>query len=233
MRESTQSDSAVIAAAHAALLEITEESTVGALLGVDEPEEGVVDVLYSSAMAGYPDWRWTVSVSVLDGIDSPSVLELELLPGDGSILAPEWVPWSDRVTDADTLDAEDDDDSDEESDDDAEDDDAEDDESDDDSADDELEDDLDGDDSDIDEMDLLAAVDDDIDGVDFEAADIASENGDDNDDGNDDDDGDDDSEGPAADVPVAPSVDDAYDDVDPFAPLPGTEDDDPFIERSY
>jgi hypothetical protein len=222
MREPAESDSAVIAAAHAALLEITEEATVGPLLGVDEPEEGVVDVLYSSAMPGYPDWRWTVSVSVLDGADAPSVLELELLPGDGSILAPEWVPWSDRVTDADTMDAGDESDDDDDSDDDEDDDDPDDDED----ADEDLEDDLDGDDSDVDEIDLLASVDDDIDGVDFEAADFAASGGGD---GDDDDDDDDD---PAGDAP-ATSGTDVYDDVDPFAPLPGTEDDDPFIERSY
>jgi len=213
MREPAESDSAVITAAHAALLEITEETTVGSLLGVDEPEAGVVDVLYASAMPGYPDWRWTVSVSVLDGVDAPSVLELELLPGEGSILAPEWVPWAERVTDADTAEAED------ESDDDLEDDD------DDEESDDDLEDDLDDDDDDsdeeIDEIDLLGAADDDIDGVDFESADAPS------------DDDDDDDDDPDDDAPVAASPEDAYDDVDPFAPLPGSEDDDPFAERTY
>jgi hypothetical protein len=212
MREPAESDSAVITAAHAALLEITEETTVGSLLGVDEPEAGVVDVLYASAMPGYPDWRWTVSVSVLDGVDAPSVLELELLPGEGSILAPEWVPWAERVTDADTAEVDD------ESDEDLEDDD-------DDESDDDLEDDLDDDDDDddddsdeeIDEIDLLGAADD-IDGVDFESAD-ASDDVDDDD--------------PDDDVPIAASPEDAYDDVDPFAPLPGSEDDDPFAERTY
>jgi hypothetical protein len=212
MREPAESDSPVITAAHAALLEITEEATVGSLLGVDEPEAGVVDVLYASAMPGYPDWRWTVSVSVLDGIDAPSVLELELLPGEGSILAPEWVPWAERVTDADT--AEGDDDSDDDLDDDDDDDD-------DDESDDDLEDDDDSDEE-IDEIDLLGAADDDIDGVDFESADASG-----------DEDDEDDEDDPDDDVPIAASSEDAYDDVDPFAPLPGSEDSDPFADRTY
>jgi hypothetical protein len=37
-----------------------------------------------------------VSVADLPG-EAPSVLEVELMPGDGALLAPDWVPWSERL----------------------------------------------------------------------------------------------------------------------------------------
>ena len=49
-------------------------------------------------MAGYPGWHWTVSVAELPDA-APTVLEAELLPGDGSLLAPDWIPWSERLDD--------------------------------------------------------------------------------------------------------------------------------------
>lgn len=84
--------------AHEALLEITPEESIGAFIGVIDEGDGIVTVQYESALAGYPGWKWTVSVSTLEGLD-PSVLETELIPSDGSLLAPDWVPWSDRLAD--------------------------------------------------------------------------------------------------------------------------------------
>ena len=118
--------------AHEALLEITPEESIGAFIGATEEGDGIVTVQYESALAGYPGWKWTVSVSTLEGLD-PSVLETELIPSDGSLLAPDWVPWSDRLADykaaqelasADSVDSSDDpdDDSDDDSDDDDDDD---------------------------------------------------------------------------------------------------------------
>ena len=49
-------------------------------------------------MGGYPGWHWTVSVAELPD-EEPTVLEAELLPGDGALLAPDWVPWSERLED--------------------------------------------------------------------------------------------------------------------------------------
>ena len=55
-------------------------------------------MLFAATMAGYPGWHWTVSVAELPG-EEPTVLEAELLPGDGALLAPDWVPWSERLED--------------------------------------------------------------------------------------------------------------------------------------
>jgi len=89
--------------ARAALLEITPESNVGDLVSEQPEGDGVSTIRFASAMLGYPDWFWTVSVAQLpaaDGhLEGPTVLEAELLPGEGALIAPDWVPWADRLED--------------------------------------------------------------------------------------------------------------------------------------
>ena len=92
----TDQQDARVALALAALAEITDPADVGPLTEVVQPEPGVVDLRFACAMAGYPDWAWTVSTSALEGV-APTVLEVELLPGDGALLAPPWVPWTERL----------------------------------------------------------------------------------------------------------------------------------------
>jgi len=84
--------------ARAGLLEITGEATIGELVSESTDDEGISTVLFASAMPGYPDWQWTVSLATLPG-EEPTVLEAELMPGAGAILAPDWVPWADRLED--------------------------------------------------------------------------------------------------------------------------------------
>ncbi|WIE71723.1 DUF3027 domain-containing protein [Curtobacterium sp. MCJR17_020] len=176
--------------ARTALLEVTPESSIGAPVGTVDEGDGVVSVLFANRMPGYPGWRWTVSVAKV-GDEDPTVLEVELMPGDGSLVAPEWVPWSERLAEyraaqdheSDEESDDEDDDFDDESDDDSDDDeDADYDDSDDDEADDESEDDEDDEDAEFeaDEDDLDEPDDDDIDGVDVDAlADTADEDVDD------------------------------------------------------
>ena len=82
----------------AALREVTTDHTVGAPAGYTLEDRGVVSLRFENRLAGYPGWFWTVSVAVVDDAD-PTVLELELLPGDDALLAPEWVPWAVRLAD--------------------------------------------------------------------------------------------------------------------------------------
>lgn len=86
---------ALEALARAALAEITPERTVGQLRELAEVD-GVATLLFSTTMGGYPGWVWTVSISTIDPA-APSVLETELMPGDGALVAPDWVPWADRM----------------------------------------------------------------------------------------------------------------------------------------
>ena len=167
----------------ASLLEMTPVSTVGKFLGTQDDGDGVVTLYFASESSGYPGWRWTVSISHQDGQD-PSVLETELTPGDGALLAPDWVPWSDRLADykAAQEPGADDEES-EDSDDESEDDD------DDESDDEEVE--SEDDDDDL-GSDILHGGD--VDGVDIDEVDVSGEESDESDDESDDDEDDDERE---------------------------------------
>ncbi len=79
-----------------ALAEVTDPASVGELIEVAEPEPGVRDLVFACRLPGYVAWRWTVSTAQV-GDDAPTVLEVELLPGEGALVAPPWVPWAERL----------------------------------------------------------------------------------------------------------------------------------------
>lgn len=80
----------------AALHEITPADTIGPAAGHVVEDDDVVSLRFHTRLAGYPGWHWTVTVAVVDDAE-PTVLEAELLPGEGALLAPEWVPWAKRL----------------------------------------------------------------------------------------------------------------------------------------
>ena len=82
----------------AALREITPEATIGDPAGYRVEADGVVSLRFANRLAGYPGWFWTVSLARVEDAE-PTVLEVELLPGDGALLAPDWVPWAVRLAD--------------------------------------------------------------------------------------------------------------------------------------
>jgi hypothetical protein len=82
--------------ARTALLEVADARSVGPLVSETDEGDGVVSLRFESNLSGYLGWKWTVSVAKI-GNGEPTVLESELMPGDGALLAPEWVPWSDRL----------------------------------------------------------------------------------------------------------------------------------------
>ncbi len=91
-------DAAVLESiARQALGEITRPANVGALRDVVVADD-VATVRFSTTQGGYPGWYWTVSIAVNPGME-PSVLETELMPAEGALVAPDWVPWADRLED--------------------------------------------------------------------------------------------------------------------------------------
>lgn len=80
-----------------ALRDVAPDGTVGDLVAVTGEGE-VREVTFASSLPGYLAWRWTVEVAVLPDL-APSVLEVALLPGDEALVAPQWVPWADRLAD--------------------------------------------------------------------------------------------------------------------------------------
>jgi hypothetical protein len=96
---SAEADDRLIGAhdlALAALHEITPASTIGPAAGYIVEEDGSVSLRFENRLPGYPGWYWTVTVARVEDAD-PTVLEVELLPNEGALLAPEWVPWAERL----------------------------------------------------------------------------------------------------------------------------------------
>ncbi|MDL9937785.1 DUF3027 domain-containing protein [Gordonia sp. ABSL1-1] len=56
---------------------------------------------FDADLPGYRGWQWCVVLAGAPDADDVTVSEVVLLPGDGSLLAPEWVPWADRISTGD------------------------------------------------------------------------------------------------------------------------------------
>ena len=84
--------------ARAALAQISPAGTVGDLLDRTVLDDGTSTLRFASTLSGYPGWHWSVSVAEVTG-EEPTVMEAELMPGDGALIAPDWVPWAERLED--------------------------------------------------------------------------------------------------------------------------------------
>ncbi len=70
----------------------------GAFIEAIDEGDDTTTYLFESKLKGYLDWRWSVTVYEPVG-QEPTLSELLLLPGENSLIAPDWVPWSERLAD--------------------------------------------------------------------------------------------------------------------------------------
>jgi hypothetical protein len=85
------------ALALSALADFAPMDAVGPLVATHTEPDGITVLQFTCGLAGYPGWLWTVALATIDG-DAPTVVEAELLPDEGALVAPEWIPWSVRLT---------------------------------------------------------------------------------------------------------------------------------------
>lgn len=85
--------------ARTALIEATSKSKVGNFIEVFEEGEGVATYLFENNQKGYVGWRWSVTIFQADTSEAATVSEILLMPGPDSLVAPDWVPWSERLAD--------------------------------------------------------------------------------------------------------------------------------------
>lgn len=83
--------------ARAALVEFSGDDTVGEYLGASLEDPTSATHRFLANMPGYRGWQWAVVVAAYPGADHATISELVLVPGPTALLAPEWVPWHDRV----------------------------------------------------------------------------------------------------------------------------------------
>ena len=72
-------------------------AAVGEHQGVVADDALVVTHSFASTDPAYVGWQWAVTVARADGTETVTVDEVVLLPGAGALVAPAWVPYSERV----------------------------------------------------------------------------------------------------------------------------------------
>jgi hypothetical protein len=70
---------------------------VGDYVGASADDTRVVTHLFATLDPGYQGWLWAVTVARASRSRTVTVDDIVLLPGDGALLAPDWVPWSERL----------------------------------------------------------------------------------------------------------------------------------------
>ncbi|MEU3553566.1 DUF3027 domain-containing protein [Streptomyces fragilis] len=83
--------------ARAAAEEVAAPGVVGEHVGVVAEGDRVVTHFFACQDPGYRGWRWAVTVARASRAKIVTLDETVLLPGPDSLLAPEWVPWSERL----------------------------------------------------------------------------------------------------------------------------------------
>ncbi len=96
-REPDQACAEAVDLARDAAVATVGAAQVGAHLGVQAEGERVVTHLFDCADPAYAGWRWAVTVVRAPRSKTVTVSETVLLPGPGALLAPDWVPWHDRL----------------------------------------------------------------------------------------------------------------------------------------
>jgi len=87
-----------VATARAGVEQIAEPSQIGAGHRVTVEEDRLVVHHFECTLPGYRGWNWFASLARAPRSKAVTVCEVGLLPGEDALLAPEWVPWSARVS---------------------------------------------------------------------------------------------------------------------------------------
>ena len=74
---------------------------VGDHLGVVAEDERVVTHTFACLHPGYQGWQWAVTLARAPRARTVTVNDVVLLPGETALLAPPWVPWSERIAPGD------------------------------------------------------------------------------------------------------------------------------------
>ncbi|WP_435831348.1 DUF3027 domain-containing protein [Nocardia aurea] len=74
-----------------------EPTGVGAHLGVAAEDDNAATHRFEATLRGYRGWQWAVVVAAPPGADYATVSESALLPGPEALVAPDFVPWEQRV----------------------------------------------------------------------------------------------------------------------------------------
>jgi hypothetical protein len=88
---------AAVDRARRGVLEIAPEAQVGRHVSAVVEGERLVTHRFEAFVPGYGGWQWYASVARVARSKDVTVCEVGLLPSAAALLAPEWLPWSERV----------------------------------------------------------------------------------------------------------------------------------------
>ena len=85
-------------ARQAAIADAEVASHVGDFVSVEYDDENrVATYLFNAEVPGYRGWRWCITVAKVDDDATPTVCDVVILPGPDSLLAPDHIPYRDRI----------------------------------------------------------------------------------------------------------------------------------------
>lgn len=100
----TKSDPVLTGAVDLARLaaeEVAEPGAVGDHLNVVMEDDRLATHSFACTAAAYPGWRWAVTLSRAPRARKATISEVHLLPGEGAMLSPDWVPYAERLAPGD------------------------------------------------------------------------------------------------------------------------------------
>ena len=100
VQQSDLSDPALVTEvdlARAAAQEEAGDERVGEYVDYHVEDEAAVTHHFEADKAGYGGWRWAVTITSAGPDTDITVSEVVLLPGPDALVAPDWVPWQERV----------------------------------------------------------------------------------------------------------------------------------------
>lgn len=82
-----------------ALKDVVPAAQIGDGHRVVAEGQRLVTHYFTSTKRGYRDWEWYVTIARVPRQSVPTVCETGILPSDKALLAPDWVPWAQRLRD--------------------------------------------------------------------------------------------------------------------------------------
>ena len=96
-REPDEACAQAVDLARAAVTAVVGAASVGEHLDAEAEGERVVTHVFACEDPAYSGWRWAVTVVRAPRAKVVTVSETVLLPGPDALLAPDWLPWQDRL----------------------------------------------------------------------------------------------------------------------------------------
>lgn len=84
--------------AREALLESVDPAELGEHVSAVADDDRVVTHRFVAQVRGYRGWEWFCTLARAPRSKTLTICELGMLPGEGALLSPPWVPWSERAS---------------------------------------------------------------------------------------------------------------------------------------